>query len=181
MDSSARPPASPRRDFLADVAHAGAALALGACATSPGASTPSTGGAASARAPWDVAWLDRVRRARHRALFDGPSGDVALMLAARYLDNVAAVYGAAAPEVVAVVNLRTRAVHLALSDEAWRKYPIGEDANAKDAAGAPARRNPSLRPEPGASEPAAGIGHLRDDRRAERGLRLRPRLRRPSP
>jgi hypothetical protein len=60
--------------------------------------------------------------------------------------------------VVAVLNLRTQAVHLALSDGVWDKYPIGEDANVKDrVTGAPARRNPSYAPAPGASDAEAGM------------------------
>jgi hypothetical protein len=147
---------SPRREFLADVGLAGAALALGACTGSRAARGPAP---APARGDWDLSWLDRVRRSRHRALFDAPSGGIAPMLAARYLDNVATVYGLAAPspEVAAVINLRTVAARLGLADALWQKYPIGEDGNLKDAAGTPVRRNPSFAPEPGASEDEAAM------------------------
>lgn len=152
--------ATRRRDFLARIGGAGAALALTSCATPMVAQTPST-----ARGEWDVSWIDRVRRARHRAVFDGPQGDVALMLAARYLENIQTAYGIGAPDVIAVLNLRTRAVHLGLSHAMWEKYPIGEDANVKDpVTGTPARRNVSLAPEPGASEAYAAMSleRLRD-------------------
>ena len=152
--------ATRRRDFLARIGGAGAALALSSCAPPIVAQPPST-----ARGEWDVSWIDRVRRAKHRAVFDGPQGDVALMLAARYLENIETVYGVGAPEVIAVLNLRTRAVHLGLSHAMWEKYPIGEDANVKDpVTGNPARRNVSWAPEPGASAAYAAMSleRLRD-------------------
>jgi hypothetical protein len=160
MDARTQTP--PRREFLADVGRAGAALALGACASTGGGPVGAAAVAAASappapHAPWDLSWLDRVRRARHRALFDGPQGDIALMLAARWLDNLAAVYGAVPADAVAVVNLRTRPANLGLADAVWAKYPIGEDANVRDAAGAPVRRNPSYRPAPDASQPVADM------------------------
>ena len=151
MNDDTRTP--PRRDFVARLGGAGAALALGACAPRALPSAPR-----AVRGAWDVSWIDRVKRATHRAVFDGPQGDVALMLAARYLDNVEAVYGRSAPDVVAVINLRTRAVPLGLSDATWAKYPIGEDANVKDtASGAPARRNLNYLAEAGANAAVAGM------------------------
>lgn len=142
-----------RRDFVARLGGVGAALALGACAPRTRAPAPS-----AVRGEWDVSWIDRVRRAAHRAVFDGPQGDVALMLAARYLDNVEAVYGKSAPDVVAVINLRTRAVPLGLSDATWARYPIGDDANVKDAAtNAPARRNLNYLADAGANAAVAGM------------------------
>ena len=154
------PPRPPRREFLHHLGATGATLALGACAPAAAAATAANGAAPAARtsAAWDLAWVDRVRRASHRALFDGPQGDVSLMLAARYLDNVEEVYGLRAPDVLAVCNLRTRAARLALADALWQKYPIGEDGNTQDpATGAPARRNLNWAPTPAMSEPEAGM------------------------
>ena len=143
----------PRREFVARAGGAAVALALGACAP-----RTTTTASPSVRGAWDVSWIERVKRARHRALFDGPQGDTALMLAARYLGDVEAVHGATAPDVIAVLNLRTRAVPLGLGDALWQTYPIGEDANVKEpATGAPARRNVNLVPEPGASAAVAGM------------------------
>lgn len=144
---------SSRRRFLERLGGAGAALALGACATTPGARTP-----AASRGAWDLTWLDRVRRARHRAVFDETQGAAALMLAARYLANVETVYGVGTPEVIAVLNLRVRAVHVALTHAMWQKYPIGEDAHVTDpATGASARRNINYAPDPGAGAEYAAM------------------------
>lgn len=142
-----------RRRFLERLGGTGAALALSACATTTVAPAHAASGGA-----WDVSWVDRIRRARHRAVFDETQGETALMLAARYLENVAAVYGVGTPDVIAVLNLRVRAVHVALNHAIWQKYPIGEDAHVKDAVtGAPARRNVNYAPEPGASEAYAAM------------------------
>jgi hypothetical protein len=157
-ESQTQPPA--RREFLHHLGAAGATLALGACTPAAAASAAASGVSPAVRtnALWDLAWVDRVRRASHRALFDGPQGDVSLMLAARYLDNVEEVYGLRAPDVLAVCNLRTRAARLALADALWQKYPIGEDGNAQDpATGAPARRNLSFAATPAMSEAEAGM------------------------
>jgi hypothetical protein len=138
-----------RRAFLGTIGGAGAAAALG-------------DGTAPPPGDWDLRWIEQVRRARHRALFDAPQAGAVLMLAARYLDNIAAAYGAAyaaaTPDVVAVLNLRTRAVHLALGDALWQRYPIGEDTKVNDpVTGAPARRNVDRVPAPDATPAYAAM------------------------
>jgi hypothetical protein len=150
-----------RREFLERMGGSSVALLAGACAS--GAAAPNASPPPASQSAWDVSWLDRVRRARHRGLFDAVQGDVALMLAARFLDNVEQVYAARAPEALAVLNLRTGSAVLGLSDAIWREYPVAEDKNVLDpATKAPARRNLSYAPtsEMSAAEAAMTIERL---------------------
>jgi len=144
-----------RREFLGRLGEVGAASALAGGAAAPAlAQSPAQVPAGA----WDLTWVERVRRAAHRAVFDAPTRDLVLMLAARYLDNVRTVYGAGvgAGDVCAVLNLRTRAISLALGDAAWQKYPVAEDYKVNDPlTSAPARRNVDWRPAAGASGPEA--------------------------
>jgi hypothetical protein len=117
---------------------------------------------------WNLSWADRVRRAKHRALFDAPGKAVVLDLATRYLDNVQTVYGNV-PEgdVVAVLNIRTTATSLGLSDAMWQKYPIGEDTKTTDpSTNAPAKRNLDWRPTP---PPGAIVGNPGIEKLQQRG------------
>src|SRR4051794_21920746 len=117
-----------RRTFLERLGGAGAAAVfVGGFAHAAPTPTPYTG-------EWDVTWVERIRHATHRAVFDAPSPGVVIDLAARYLDNVQAVYGANAGDVCAVLNLRTRSTSVGLSDAMWAKYPIGEDQKLTDSA-----------------------------------------------
>lgn len=143
-------PDGSRRAFLGRVGAGGAALLAGACVTPRNAPPGMIG--VEGRAGWDVGWADRVREARHRAVFDAPNGDSAFMLAARWLDNVDTVYGARSPDAAAVLNVRTGAVALGLSDAAWQRFPIAEDRKWMDpATSALARRNPQWSPAPAMS------------------------------
>ena len=142
-----------RRAFLGALGEAGAVAAL---VTGAGLTISSDASAAERSAPaaseWDLSWIERVRRASHRAVFDAPGRGAVLDLAARYLDNVQLVYGANV-SVCAVLNIRTRATSMALGDAIWQKYPVGEDAKVNDpVTGAPARRNVDWRP---SNDPAA--------------------------
>jgi hypothetical protein len=151
-----------RRHFIERLGGAGAALSLGACVTVTATRAPARSSGA-----WDLSWLDRVRGARHRAVFDDTQGNTALMLASRYLDNLQAVYGAASPDVIAIVNLRVGAASIGLRNEMWLKYPIGEDRRVTDAAtGAPARRNIDYSP---AADAEPGIAAMTLERLHARG------------
>jgi intracellular sulfur oxidation DsrE/DsrF family protein len=99
-----------------------------------------------AEGEWDTRWIERVRKAKHRALFDAPSPDVVLDLAARYVENVQRVYGKSTGGICPVLNIRTRASRMGLNDAMWAKYPIGEDAKVNDPeTNAPSRRNLDMR------------------------------------
>ena len=99
-----------------------------------------------AEGEWDTSWIDRIRKAKHRALFDAPSPDVVLDLAARYVATVQRVYGKSTGGICPVLNIRTRASRMGLNDAMWAKYPIGEDAKVNDPeTNAPSRRNLDMR------------------------------------
>lgn len=126
-----------RRSFFGRLAGL-AAFAVGADLIAPRDAT--------AEDEWDTTWVDRIRKAKYRALFDAPSPGVVLDLAARYIDNVHKVYGKSSGDIAAVLNIRTRSVPMGLSDAMWAKYPIAEDAKVVDPdTSAPARRNLDMR------------------------------------
>lgn len=134
--------AGSRREFLGRVGSLGVAAALTGV-------TPSAVGAhdALAAAPadgeWDLSWVKRVEKARDRAVID--SANIAdgfcLQIATRYLDNCDAVYGVGRHRAQVVLNIRTRAVPLALGDALWSRYEIGADAQVTD----PLTKQPSRR------------------------------------
>lgn len=120
---------SSRRGFIGHVAGMGAVAALG---------MPEL----SAAEEWNLSWLERVRKARHKALFDAPQPGVVLDLATRYYDNLEKVYGKSANGACAVLNLRTRSVSMGIADPIWQKYALGEDAKVIDpTTNASSRRN----------------------------------------
>ena len=139
--------AGTRRSFLATLGTAGAVAALGggALGMSPASAFAGESGLASSR-DWDLRWLERVRRARHRAVFDAANRGNVLDLSARYLEGVVAAYPDQANSACAVLNFRTRAVSMGLNDAMWAKYPLAEDYKIDDPdTGKPARRNVDLR------------------------------------
>ena len=84
--------------------------------------------------------------ATDRAVFDWPSlGDpsdsIVLQIAARYLDNCAAVYKAGLYKVIAVMNIRTTAIPAAMTDAVWSRYSLGAEYNVKD----PGTQQPAVR------------------------------------
>ena len=68
-----------------------------------------------------------------------PTPGIVRDLAARYLDSVHAVYGPTTDgEVCAVLNIRTRAVPMGLSETTWQQYAVGDDVKVNDSeTGAP--------------------------------------------
>ena len=154
-------PGQDRRQFLGALGSASALLLA----------DPSLLHAAEDAAPapeWNLSWVDRVRRAKHRAVFDAPTKNIVLDLATRYLDNVQTVFGTLPEgEVVAVLNIRTMATSMGLSDAMWQKYPIGEDVKANDpSTNAPYRKNPDWRP---VVAPGALVGNYGVERLQQRG------------
>ncbi len=109
---------------------------------------------------WDLSWIEKLRSATDRALFDWPTlGDPAdpiiLELAERYLDNCQSAYRAGAYEARVVLNVRTQAVPAAMSDALWARYSLGAEYNTKDpTTQQPATQNPFWHRAP---SPAEGI------------------------
>jgi hypothetical protein len=135
-----------RRSFLEQVAAIGTTAMLGEQVI-------------TTKSPWDISWIETVRKAKHRVLFDAPMPGSVLDLATRYYNNLDTVYGSSVGKAVAVLNLRTRSVAVGLADTAWQKYPIAEDYKVTDPdTNAPARRNLDVRVS--AEKAAQGYGSL---------------------
>ena len=159
--SSENDSATPRRQFIGELAAGAAALAAVACspaaATSAASQAPAPSGPTPTPTPsastdslplqsemkWDTSWMGRIT-AKHKAVFDSPeiSEGNALYLADSYFDWVKNVFGRSEPDVSVVVVLRHAAVPLLYNDAMWSKYPVGtltktQDPKTKD----PARRN----------------------------------------
>jgi hypothetical protein len=154
--------AGSRRSFLTDVGRLASTVALAGCAPPSVASSTlsiqdvSTVGSSD----WDLRWIDTLRPATDRAVFDWPSlGDpadpIVLELAERYLDNCRSAYRAGAYDARVVLNIRTQAIGASMTDRLWERYSLGSEYNVKDpATQQPAIRNPFWHRAP---SPAPGI------------------------
>jgi hypothetical protein len=135
-----------RRSFIGKVAGIGALSIIGPAE-------------AQALPQWDLSWIDKVKKAKHRAVFDAPSPGAVFELAQRYYDNLQTAYGNSAGTICMVLNLRTRSTATGLADSMWQKYPIGEDLKVNDPeTNAPSRRNLDLRYPP--EKIAQGYGSI---------------------
>src|SRR5512133_4111491 len=154
--------AGSRRNFLTDVGRLASTVALVGCAPpSVATSGPKAqDGSSVGGGDWDLRWIDMLRPATDRAVFDWPSlGDpadpIVLEIAERYLDNCRSAYRAGAYDARVVLNVRTQAIPAAMTDQLWERYSLGTEYNAKDpATQQPAIRNPFWHRAP---SPAPGI------------------------
>ena len=135
MFESQSPP-TPRRGFLARVAAAGAALVASATAASPLAAAAIRPRSARGRSSsdFDDTWTERVRAAKHRAVFDSPAvGDgLALEHASVFMNNYHEMFGTIDADTVSVVVMRHMGTALALNDALWSKYELGSFVGFKD-------------------------------------------------
>lgn len=133
-----------RRDFLS---HAARGLPAMAVFTRPDGLAPEPAAPPPSGA-WDLSWLDRLKSATDRAVFDWPSvsnpnEDIVPQIAARYLDNCAAAYQPGTYTAVAVFNARTRGIPVGMNDALWARYALGAEYGVKDPdTNQPALRNP---------------------------------------
>ncbi|MDB4908048.1 MAG: hypothetical protein JWO05_2832 [Gemmatimonadetes bacterium] len=143
-----------RRTFLTDAGRLASTVALAAVVPA------SIGSSIAESGDWDLRWLDTLRKATDRAVFDWPSlGDpadpIVVEIAERYLDNCRSAYRAGNYDARAVLNIRTQAIGAALSDKLWERYSLGAEYSTKDpATQQPATRNPFWHRAP---SPAPGI------------------------
>lgn len=136
--------ATPRRSFIAAFAAAAAAIGLGKQA--PAAAAAETGGGTSFQA-----WLDGIP-GKYRQVYDAPSPNngFALTWSHVYLLTGAEGYNVPESELGVVVVLRHSAIPIAMRDEVWAKYQLGEHSKINDpATKAPALRNPFAFIKPG--------------------------------
>ncbi|MEO5509412.1 MAG: twin-arginine translocation signal domain-containing protein [Longimicrobiales bacterium] len=126
---------TPRRDFLAGIATAAAAVGISSAFTGEAAAQP------VAADPKLDAWFARIK-GTHRQIFDAPepnSGMPAIWPRV-YLNSMKATYGATGGG-TAVVILRHGGLPLAFQDSVWAKYKLGEQFDIMDG-DKPALRNP---------------------------------------
>ena len=140
-----------RRRFLSWITAAGlaATAAPAAFAAAAGRVTRRhVDASAPALSEWDDSWVERVRAARHKAVFDSPEisdGD-ALGMANRYLSGYHDALGTVDSDLIAVIVLRHKALPMALSDAMWNKYEFAKADKLDDpSTGKLAHRNPFLR------------------------------------
>jgi hypothetical protein len=127
-----------RRDFLGRIAAVGAGAAAVSLPSWLGAATPSSSD--------EDHWLDKLS-GKYRQVFDVYKPDEGWGLA--YARTFLATQGPN-PDAGAVVVLRHFGFPLALTDDVWAKYKIGQSVGINDPeTKAPAVRNPFLRPKPG--------------------------------
>ena len=149
--------ATPRRQFIGELAAGAAALAAVACTPAATASAASQAPAPSAPTPaaspdplprqsemkWDTSWMERIT-AKHKAVFDSPeiNDGTALYLADSYFGWVKNVFGLGESDASIGVVLQHSAVPLLYNDAMWSKYPVGSLPKTVDPkTKASARRN----------------------------------------
>jgi len=135
-----------RRGFIAAVAGGTAALAATGFAARD--LLAQGGGFPSYPAPqggWDLSWVERVERARHRMVFDMPQieSGMAFTNALTYKKGYGEVYKSPDADFGLVVVCRHAALPAVLNDEMWAKLKYGEKNKINDpATGEPSLRNP---------------------------------------
>ena len=139
---------TPRRSFLVRAAALGAALSgalplrLGALGVPVPEASPDP----------DVAdrWLQGLN-GKHRQLFDMPlhENGLGLVHVRNYLETWKTAYHVPDAQVNAIGTFYGKTIPLGLADPMWDKYPLGEAIEAKDASGAPLKRNMFYDPKPG--------------------------------
>jgi hypothetical protein len=153
-----------RRRFIATVAGSTAALAAAGLSAREllaqgGAGVPSY---PPPQGGWDMSWLGRVERARHRHVFDAPdvADGLALNHALLFLRGYADVYQTTDTDMAAVIVFRHLGLPAVLNDEMWSRLKLGERAKVKDPATSEfALRNPYLKLKPAdANAPVAPEG-----------------------
>ena len=107
---------------------------------------PAAGSLSAVDRTWDLSWVKTVGRAKDKALIDAPGVDGwALEIAQRYLDGCDAVYGRGKHDARVVLNIRTRAIPIPMSDALWARFALGAEYAVKDSqTNENATRNPFL-------------------------------------
>jgi len=103
--------------------------------------------------PWDMSWVERMSAAPYKVVLDSQNLDdgAALDYAADIMNTFREVYNGPDTQTRVVVVMRRLGVPMALKDELWDRYAIGEDRKVNDPiTKAPAKRNPWLRAAPNA-------------------------------
>ncbi len=163
MSESPSAAASPRREFLGQLATAAAALAATACVSGAGTAAAATQAPAPAsdlpqlppmpplpKLEFDDAWTNRLT-GKYRAVFDSPDIEdgTAVFNAYSYMKGFEDMYKIGDADVNAVIVIRHKAIPMILDDELWARYRLGEWAKVKDpTTNRWALRNPFWAPDP---------------------------------
>jgi hypothetical protein len=140
-----------RRRFIERVAGGTAAIAAGLSARELIAQQGGSQAYPPPQGGWDMSWVDRVERLKHRQVFDVPelSNGVVFNNVSVYLRGFAEVYKTTDADMGVVVVFRHQAVPGVLNDDMWKRLKLGENTKIKDSAtGEFALRNPYLRVKP---------------------------------
>jgi intracellular sulfur oxidation DsrE/DsrF family protein len=135
-----------RRGFIAAVA--GGTAALAATGFTARELLAQGGGFPSYPAPqggWDLSWLEKIERAKHRMVFDMPQieSGMAFTNALTYMKGYGEVYKTPDAEFGLVVVCRHAALPAVLNDAMWATLKYGEKNKINDpATGVPMLRNP---------------------------------------
>jgi intracellular sulfur oxidation DsrE/DsrF family protein len=103
--------------------------------------------------PWDMSWVERITAAPYKVILDSQNLDdgAALDYAADIMNTFREVYNGPDTQTRVVVVMRRLGVPMALKDELWDRYSIGEDRKINDPiTKVPAKRNPWLGAAPNA-------------------------------
>ena len=141
-----------RRSFLGTMGVSALAASLDASA----AATVAPVASPAADGQWDTSWTERVNR-KHRATFDSPqfSGGAALIRAINWKTEYKEVYGTPPEDMSAVLVVRGEGVWLAMNDEFWQAYKVGEENNFKLGATGKFRTANPIASAPADASPAA--------------------------
>lgn len=134
---------APRRSFIATLAAAATALGL---AKQAAPAVAAEGGGTGFQT-----WLDNIP-GKYRQVYDAPSPNngFALTWSHVFLVTGAEGYNVPESELGVVVVLRHSAIPIAMQDDVWAKYKLGEYFHVNDpATKAPATRNPFANIKPG--------------------------------
>jgi hypothetical protein len=153
-----------RRKFIANVA--GGASALAAIGLNAG-ELRAQGTAPAPQGAWDMSWVDRLARAKHKMVFDAPgiADGMALNNAITWLNGYREVYQTTDADMAAVLVFRHKGLPVALNDDMWARLKFGDDDKLKDpSTGEPTMRNPFVNLKAGdrsvAIMPDAGVDTL---------------------
>jgi hypothetical protein len=139
-----------RRQFIANVAGGASALAavgLGTADLLAQGAPP-----AAPQGGWDMSWVERVQRAKHRQVFDAPAiaEGTALNNTLVWLNGYSEVYKTSDADMAAVLVFRHHGLPVVLNDDMWARLKFGDEDKLKDpTTGEPTRRNPFVNLKPG--------------------------------
>jgi hypothetical protein len=130
-----------RRSFVSALTSLAGVMAIPLASRQAVAQTPS-----GAAPDWDLRWIDELKTALHKQVFDMADADPAgepppLRLPRNYLDAFRDVYKLDFPDVRTVVGISGHAFPVNASDRLWEKYALGERSKIID----PVTKKPAVR------------------------------------